>query len=189
MRRGNRHWAEIDGKTVFVDSNMEEVFIKRLANNGFSGKWRRSKIGLGTGFARYTPDVELSVLDRDGMNRHALVEFKSQSASEFTPLRRMAMRAVSKFYKDSICLLYVEHMKTWYQIEPHGKLHKIDPPTPGMLPLRELSRPRIAIPVMNQYGRIYFVRPGHLILKKTADGMEFIVRIIAGSPKYRRRRK
>lgn len=174
---------------VFVDSNMEEVFIKKLVKYGFSGRWRRSKFGIGTGFARYTPDVELSVLDRDGMNRHALVEFKSQSASEFKPLRRMAMRAVSKFYKDSICLLYVERTKTWFQVEPHGKLHKIDPPTPGVVSVGELSRPRFAVPVMNQYGRLYFVRPGHLILKKTADGMEFIVKTFFTPTKGKRRKK
>ena len=184
--RGVRKKHLIDRKYLWTDSIMEAEFIKELVDNGFSGKWRRSRFGLGAGFARYTPDVELSIL-HDGMNRHALVEFKSTSAAEFTPKRRRAMLAVSKFYIDSICLLYVERTKTWFQVEPHGKLHKFDPPTPGGLPIDQLSRPKIAIPIMNGYGRAYFVRPGNFVLKKTADGMEFFVKAFFASPKYKKR--
>lgn len=187
--RGHRHRVTIEDKTFWVDSDMEEVFIRRLVKNGFSGKWRRSRFGLGVGFARYTPDLELSILDTDGMNRHALVEFKPVSATQFKPWRRTAMLVVSRFYKDSICLLYVEKTKTWFQIEPHGKLHKYHVPTPGGLPVHELSRPKFAIPIMNQYGKAYFVRPGNFVMKKTADGLEFFVHAFFASPKYKRRRR
>lgn len=166
---------------------MEADFIKNLVRNGFSGKWRRSRFGFGAGFARYTPDVELSVI-HDGMNRHALVEFKPNSATEFSFKRRNAMLAVSKFYKDSICLLYVKKTDMWFQIEPRGKLHDFGHPIPGNLPVDKLSRPKVAIPVMNRYGKAYFVRPGNFFLKKSADGLEFFVKAFFLSPKYKKRR-
>lgn len=186
--RGNRHRVTIDGKTFWVDSNMEEAFIRQLEKSGFHGKWRRSRFGLGFGFARYTPDVELSII-HDSMNRHALVEFKPLSATQFPMRRRKAMLAVARFYKDAICLLYVEKTNKWFQIEPGGGLHEFAPPTPGGLPIGELSRPRIAIPIMNQYGKAYFVRPGNFAMKKTADGLEFFVRAFFVSPEYRGRKR
>lgn len=167
---------------------MEAAFIKKLVANGFSGKWRRSRFGFGVGYARYTPDVELSISD-GLMNRHALVEFKPNSVMEFPIKRRRAMLAVSRFYKDSVCLLYVKRTDSWYMIEPGGALRRIPPPTPGGLAVDSLSRPRFAVPIMNRYGRAYFVRPGNFFMKKTADGLEFFVKAFFASPKYKRRRK
>ena len=178
----------IDGKWLWTDSIMEAAFIKKLVANGFSGKWRRSRFGFGVGYARYTPDVELSISD-GLMNRHALVEFKPNSVMEFPIKRRRAMLAVSRFYKDSVCLLYVKRTDSWYMIEPGGALRRIPPPTPGGLAVDSLSRPRFAVPIMNRYGRAYFVRPGNFFMKKTADGLEFFVKAFFASPKYKRRRK
>lgn len=185
--RGNRHRVTIDSKTFWVDSDMEEAFIRQLEKNGFHGKWRRSRFGLGFGFARYTPDVELSII-HDSMNRHALVEFKPRSATEFPIWRRRAMLMAARFYKDTICLLYVKRTNKWFQIEPGGKLHEFVPPMPGGLAVGELSRPRIAIPIMNHYGKAYFVRPGNFFMKKSADGLEFFVKAFFASPKYKRRK-
>lgn len=167
---------------------MEAEFIKELVDSGFSGKWRRSRFGLGYGFARYTPDLELSIL-HDGMNRHALVEFKPVSATEFKRARRRAMLAASRFYKDSVCLLYVKKTGKWFQLEPGGGLHEFAPPIPGGVSIEKLSRPRFAIPIMNRYGKAYFVRPGNFILKKTADGAEAFLKAFFVTPKYRRRKK
>lgn len=178
----------IDGKRIWTDSLMEAEFIKGLVENGFSGRWRRSRFGLGFGAARYTPDVELSII-HDGMNRHALVEFKPVSATEFTVNRRNAMLASAKFYKDAICLLYVAKTKIWYQVEPSGQLHEFGAPIPGGLAVGRLSRPRVALPIMNSYGKAYFVRPGNFFLKKTADGLEFFVKSFFMSPKYKRRKR
>lgn len=178
----------IDRKTVWTDSNMEAEFINKLVTEGFSGLWRRSRFGIGYGAARYTPDLELSI-HHDNMNRRALVEFKPNSVRDFPIERRRAMLTASHFYKDSICLLYVKKIDMWFQVEPDGKLHEFGTPQPGGLPLKKLSRPRIAFPIINPYGRAYFVRPGNFFMKKTLDGTEEFFKAFFFSPKYKSRRK
>lgn len=184
--RSVRGRHQIDGKYVYTDSNMEADFLRELTANGFSGKLRRSKFGIGYGKARYTPDLELSIL-HDDMNRRALVEFKPVSTTQFEDDRRRAMLAASHFYKDAICLLYVKKTDAWFQLEPNGRLHEFKQPVPGGVAIGELSRPRLAIPIVNGYGRIYFVRPGNFILHKTVGSMEFLVKTFFVSSGGRRR--
>jgi hypothetical protein len=179
-------WHIIDDKMIRVDSQMEAQIIQRLVNNGFSHKWRRMRYGIAFGQARSTPDLELCVL-HDGMNRRALVELKAFSVTEFTPKDRERMRAASKFYGNTICLLYIKTTDKWYFIEPHGGLTEIVKPTPGGVTIDKLPVPKLQIPVWNKYGRGYVTRPSTLILKKTADGLEFIVRSFLYSSKKRRK--
>lgn len=171
---------------IRVDSQMEAKIIKRLVNHGFANKWRRMRRGIAFGRSQSTPDLELCIL-HDEMNRRALVELKAFSATEFTVKDRERMKAASKFYGDAICFLFIEQTKRWYFIEPHGGLTKTSEPIPGGITIDKLPSPRIQIPVWNRYGRSYFTRPSTLIMKKTADGLEFIVRSFFYSPKRRKR--
>jgi len=181
-------WHIIDDKMIRTDSQMEAKIIQRLVDHGFAGKWRRMRRGIAFGTSRSTPDLELCVL-HDGMNRRALVELKAFSATEFTSKDRERMKAASKFYGDAICLLFIEQAKQWYFIEPHGSLTKTVEPTPGGVVIDMLPSPKIQIPIWNRYGRSYLTRPSTLIMKKTADGLEFIVRSFFYSPgKHRKRR-
>ena len=165
----------IDGREVYCDSESEAKFIQKLTANGFSGKWSKSKRGIAYGLSRYTPDVELSVF-HDEINVRALVEFKHSSITEFAPKRRIAMRAAAKFYSHAICLAYVGKLDQWYFIEPNGRAVKTMPPKPGVLLFNELPKPRLTIPIATSHGRWYATRPQTLFFKKTADGLEFIVK-------------
>ena len=109
-------------------------------------------------------------------------------AAEFTIDRRKAMLVVSRFYGDAVCMLYVASGKKWYLIEPGGKLSPTPPPAPGGVSIDELPKPRLMIPVWNKYGRSYSTRPRKLLLKKTADGLEFIVKAFVYSPRKRHQR-
>lgn len=179
-------WHIIDDKMIRTDSEMEARIIRRLVSHGFSGKWRRTRGGLAFGFNQYTPDVELCIL-HDSMNRRALVELKPFSPRDFPVKRRRAMVAISHFYYDALCFLYVEKTRSWYLIERDGSLLKTSEPIPGGIPISNLPRPKLMIPVWNRYGRRYVTRPGTFIAKKTADGLEFIVKTFFYSPKRRRR--
>lgn len=181
-------WHIIDEKMIRVDSQMEAKIIQRLVRNGFAGKWRRLRRGIAFGYSRSTPDLELCVL-HDGMNRRALVELKAFSITEFTTKDRERMRASSRFYSDAICLLYVEQTKQWYFIEPAGALTKMTEPFPGGITIDKLPSPKIKIPVWNRYGRSYFIRPSTLIIKKTTDGLEFVVHSFFRSAKRKVRRR
>lgn len=172
---------------IHTDSDMEAAIITWLVGHGFAGKWRRMRYGLAYGWYRYTPDVELSIL-HDSMNRRALVEFKAFSASEFTMDRRRAMLAVSRFYSDALCYLYIHKTDRWYLIERNGDLLATSLPTSSGIPIDNLPKPKLMIPVWNRYGRGYVTRPSTLLLKKTADGLEFIVKAFVYSPRRRIRR-
>lgn len=178
----------IEDKMVRLDSQMEGDIIEDLIVHGFSGKWRRMRRGIAYGWHRYTPDAELCVL-HDSMNRRALVEFKAFSATEFTKDRRHAMLAVSRFYGDALCFLYVSKMNQWYLVERNGELLKTTLPTPGGVSINELPKPQLMIPVWNSYGRSYFTRPSTLLLQKTTDGLEFIVKAFVRSPRKRSRKR
>lgn len=178
----------IEDKMIWTDSEMESKIIHYLVRHGFSGKWRRMRRGLAFGLYRYTPDAELCVL-HDSMNRRALVEFKAFSASEFEKDRRRAMLAVSRFYSDAICFLYVLKTNKWYLVERNGELLPTTMPTPGGISIDDLPKPKSMIPIWNSYGRGYSTRPSTLLLKKTADGLEFIVKAFVYSPRKRSRRK
>jgi hypothetical protein len=167
---------------------MEATIIERLVSHGFTGRWRRLRRGLAFGFSSYTPDVELSIL-HDSMNRRALVEFKAFSAREFTMSRRRAMLGAAHFYNDALCLLYIEATQRWYLIEKDGSLLLTSEPTPGGVLISQLPNPRMRIPVWNRYGRSYFTRPSTLIMKKTADGLEFLVKTFFYSAGKTKRRK
>jgi hypothetical protein len=184
--RAKPGWHIIDDKMVRTDSEMEARIIGRLVKHGFSGKWRRMRRGIAFGVSRSTPDLELCIL-HDGMNRRALVELKAFSATEFTRKDRERMRAASKFYGDAVCLLYIEKIRQWYFIEPQGGLVKTAEPTPGGVSITQLPTPKIQIPVWNRYGRSYFTRPSTLVIKKTADGLEFIIRSFFYSPGRRKK--
>ena len=178
----------IENKMIYTDSEMEAKLITWLSIHGFEGKWRRTRHGIAFGWHRYTPDAELCIL-HDSMNRRALVEFKAFSATEFTVDRRRAMLAVSRFYGDALCLLYVAKTRKWYIVESGGGLVETARPTPGGVSINELPKPHFMIPVWSNFGRSYFTRPSTLLLKKTADGLDFMVKNFAYSPRRRSRRK
>jgi len=56
-----RRQVVIGGKTVLVDSRLEERMLNWLEDNGYSGCWRRPDVGLNAGIRNYTPDVELLI--------------------------------------------------------------------------------------------------------------------------------
>lgn len=172
-------WQIIDGKMVYLDSIMEEKIIQRLVLAGFSKKWRRTLSGLAFGRSHYTPDVELCVL-HDSMNRRALVEFKPDKPGDFPLRRRLAMIASSRYYSDALCMLYIERSKQWYMLESGAKLLKIESPTPGGITINELPKPRISVPVILTYGRIYRSRPLAAIGTITAHGLEFGINVAFG---------
>lgn len=179
------HW--IENKLVRTDSLMEAAIIKRLIKHGFSsGKWRRYGFGIATSLFRYTPDVHLSIL-HDGMNRRALVEFKPISTTQFPMKARRRMLASARFFKDALCFLYIEKTKQWYLIEQNGKLLRTSEPLPGIVPVSQLPRPRVMIPIIGPYGRIYWERPGMFVLRKTGDGIGFVIGEVFGRSKERRR--
>ena len=186
-RQAKPGWHIIDDKMIRTDSQMEAMIIQRLVDHGFAGKWRRMRRGIAFGTSRSTPDLELCIL-HDGMNRRALVELKAFSVTEFTIKDRERMRAASKFYGDAVCFLYIEQTKQWYFIEPYGSLTKTGEPLPGGIPITGIPSPKLRIPIWNRYGRSYFTRPSTLVMKKTADGLEFIVRSFFYSPKKQRKR-
>jgi hypothetical protein len=185
QRKAKPSWQVIDGKMIYLDSMMEAKIINRLIKSGFSKKWRRTLSGLASGSSHYTPDIELSI-NHDGMNRRAIVEFKPNNTAEFTIDRRAAMLASSRYYKDALCLLYIERTKQWYLIEPTLQLQKIPSPTPGGVEIGILSRPRLSVPVLLTYGRIYRSRPLAAIGTITAHGLEFGVSSLFGHNKRRK---
>ncbi|MNY76539.1 hypothetical protein D3C86_2161560 [compost metagenome] len=65
-------------------------------------------------------------------------------------------------------------------IEPGGKLMKVEPPTPGGITINELPKPRISVPVILTYGRIYRSRPLAAIGTITAHGLEFGINVAFG---------
>lgn len=181
-------FRKIDGHWIYTDSAMEARIIERLVKDGFSQRWHRYGFGIATSVFRYTPDVHLSIL-HDGMDRRALVEFKPLSVTQFKKKDRLRMLAAAKFFKDALCFLYIEKTKQWYIIEPGGLLVQTAQPIPGFLPVSELPRPRIMIPVYNRYGRMYWERPGMFMARKMADGIGFMIREVFGTPKKSRRRR
>ncbi|MGY4893418.1 MAG: hypothetical protein ACO1N2_01850 [Candidatus Saccharimonadota bacterium] len=186
QRKSKPGFYEVEGKRVHFDSMMEATIIKRLIKHGFtSGRWHRYRLGIASSFFRYTPDVHLSIM-HDGMNRRALVEFKPLSTTQFTKKARLRMIASAHFYKDALCFLYVEKSKQWYLIERNGLLLRTEEPKPGIVPVSELPRPRVMIPIVGAYGRVYWERPGMFILRKTGDGIGFVVGEVFGRPKNRR---
>jgi len=166
---------------------MEAKIIARLVENGFSLKWRRTKSGISFGASRYTPDLELSVM-HNGESMRAIVELKAFSAAEFKLKDRERMLAAANFYYRAIPLLYIETAKQWFYIEKNGDLTKINAPTPGLLNITQLPKPRLTIPIFNRYGRTYSSLPSNLALRKLADGLQFGVNIFF-RPMKRRRRK
>lgn len=181
-------WHEIDGQRVHTDSLAEAAFIKRLVNDGFSKKWRRTCTGIRSGRAHYTPDLELSI-DAKGQPRRGLVEYKSQSATELTMKDRRRFNGIVKYYSNALPFLYVHKTKQWYLINPDGKLTKTSQPIPGTLLIDELSKPVFTIPTFNRYARVYQVRPLNFIANLIADGLESGVNIIFGMNKGRNRRR
>ncbi len=178
-------WQIIDGKMIYVDSVMEATIIRRLVKDGFSKKWRRTFSGVAVGSSHYRPDAELSIL-HDNMNRRAIVEFKPRSEKEFRLDRRKAMLDSSKYYKDALCMLYIETGRKWYFIEPGGTLQPTTQPLPGGVPIIKLGQPKVAIPVVLLYGQIYRSRPLAAIGTITAHTLEFGVNTIFGKAKRRR---
>ena len=164
---------------VYLDSAMEATIIQRLLVAGFSKKWRRTFSGLAFGRSHYSPDIELCVL-HDSMNRRALVEFKPNKPSDFPLKRRIAMLTASRYYKDALCMLYIERSRQWYILEPNGKLLRSEPPTPGGIGITDLPKPRISVPIILTYGRIYRSRPLAAMGVITAHGLEFGINAIFG---------
>lgn len=180
-------FRKIEDKWVYTDSRMEADIIQQLVSHGFSGyKWHRYYFGIGIGLFHYTPDVHLSIL-HDGMNRRALVEFKALSATQFKKKDRLRMLASAHFFKDALCFLYVAYTKQWYLIETGGKLTKIAQPVPGFVPVSNLPKPTTMIPIIGPHGRIYWERPGMFMLRKTGDGIQFVIEEVFGRPKRRRK--
>ena len=184
-QKAKRSWQIIDNKMISLDSMMEAKIIKGLVKDGFSKKWRRTLSGLASGSSHYTPDVELSII-HDGMNRRAIVEFKPNSATEFPLDRRAAMLASSRYYKDALCMLYVSRLKQWYLIEPTLQLQKTPQPLPGGVEIRMLPSPKLTVPVLLTYGRVYRSRPFAAIGTITAHGLEFGINTLFHT-KHRRR--
>jgi len=97
------------------------------------------------------------------------------------------MLASAHFFKDALCFLYIERTRQWYLIEQDGKLLKTNEPVPGVVSVSKLPRPRVMMPVIGPYGRIYWERPGMFLLRKTSDGIQFVVKEVFGQPKRRRK--
>ena len=180
-----RGFRKIENRWVYTDSEMEARIIRRLVKHGFSNMWHRYGFGISASLFRYTPDVHLSIL-HDNMIRRALVEFKPVSVSQFSKKKRLRMISASKFFKDALCFLYIEKTKQWYLIEANGELQKTSEPTPGTIPVKQLPRPRLIIPIYSvKTGRIYWERPGMFMLRKTLDGVGYVASELTG----RRRRR
>lgn len=186
LKRAIAGFRNIEGTLVYTDSEMEATIIRRLATHGFSkGRWHRYHFGIATSLFRYTPDVHLSILHND-MNRRALVEFKPIATTQFPKKDRLRMLASARFFKDALCFLYIEKTKQWYLIERDGKLLRTTEPVPGIVPVANLPRPRVMIPIIGPYGRVYWERPGMFVLRKTGDGIGFAVRELFGQKNKRR---
>ena len=189
LKQSKRGFYKIEERWVHFDSEMESKIVKRLIKHGFTNdKWHRYGLGIASNIFRYTPDVHLSIM-HDGMNRRALVEFKPIATTQFPKKARLRMIASAHFYKDALCFLYIEKTKQWYLIERNGLLLRTEEPTPGIVPVSKLPRPRVMIPIIGPYGRIYWERPGMFVLRKTGDGIRFVVGEVFGRPKTRRRRR
>lgn len=182
-----RGYRKIEEEYVYTDSEMEATIIRRLVRHGFSNRWHRYRRGIAIGIFRYTPDVHLSIL-HDGMTRRALVEFKPLSTAQFSMKDRRRMLAAAKFFKDALCFLYIEKTHQWYLVEINGSLLKTSEPLPGSVPVRELPRPRIMIPIYSRHGRVYWERPGMFLARKTSDSIGFIIQEVFGRPRTKRRR-
>lgn len=142
----------IDGQKTWCDSKTEATILQQLAENGFSGKWRRPRHGVAYGKRQYTPDAELYVL-WNGEPRRIFVEFKSQSAKEFTR-REHALTALHKYGNNQILLLYVHKTKRWYHVQRNKPLTQINMPipAPGPLPTQQWQFTHTFV---NRYGRKY----------------------------------
>lgn len=185
----NRHWANIGGEHIFVDSNLEEKILSNLEATGFAERWRRLEHGLNVGANNYTPDLELSV-QHDGLTHRALVEIKPYKQA-FTPYISERMRGVAKHYATNLLLLYADKENTWYRVDiKTGELENFGVPIPGMLPISKLYKP-ITLPAKRVYNHTYVkkFRPVmgalNLTAKLVADSAEAIV---VGPKKLKHRR-
>jgi len=183
--RGNKHTAVIGGKSVAVDSNLEERVLRWLEDNGFANRWEKPAIGLNEGVSNYTHDVDLSI-QLDGLTHRALVEIKP-SKKYFTAYISRRMRGVAKFYNAAILLLYCEKENIWYRVDVKtGALSEFGVPVPGKLTINILHRP-LAWDACSIYAHRYKkrIRPGIIFIRGLADTMETLI----VGPKTRKRRR
>lgn len=183
-------WHTVDEKRVHTDSKMEAVIIKRLVKNGFSGKWRRPG-GSAFGRNQYTPDLELAII-HDSQERHAFIEIKPTSATQFSMKDRRRAFAALHGYSDFVFLLYVHKTRRWYEIDPTTKYLAVYPNlTPGNLTIDAYKgrQPGFTVPVINKYGRSYASNGKAHIAGLVANGLEVGMRLVFGGQKKLERRK
>jgi hypothetical protein len=155
FRRGNRHEVTLDGQTIWLDSDTEEVSLRRFVEAyGFSNKWHRPIYGIKHNGKYYTPDFELAIED-SGQTSRALIEVK-QYRKNFTIDMARRMTTVSYHYNSDCLFLYVASNDEWYRIiKGTGEVKLCLPPQPGALNLTDLAVPRRYL-ARNFYGRRYY---------------------------------
>ncbi len=189
---GNRHQITIDGKTFWVDSNQEEALIRWLEANGFHDKWRRTDYGLKSNAARYTPDLEVSVLLPNGKTDRAIVESKP-TLKHFDSGAKERMRKVAKYYGSSTLLLYTHDTQIWRTIDTKtGVVSECATPLPGAISIGKLYQPATKRAKGTVWGKRYRERLeiGKSITMLLMNGLESGMRVLfAPSQKNKGRRK
>jgi hypothetical protein len=167
--------VDIDGKSISVDSALEERVIRQLQQTGYASMWRRTEHGLSVGPYNYTPDLELSLLF-EGMIHRALIEIKPAKRYFNADISRR-MRGVAPYYLTKLLLLYADQEKQWYRIDiKTGRLSAIKLPPPGGTPIEKLYKPW-SLPGKRIYNHSYTKRfnPLFLLLRVIAEILEAVL--------------
>lgn len=159
----------IGGKTVCVDSKLEERVLEWLEDNGFSNRWDKPDIGLHAGGKNYTPDVYL-MIEYEGLSHRAIVEIKPVlhhyifGFNDYI-FKRMC-KAARVFFAD-ILLLYVEEDNTWYRINSKtGGLTNFGIPVPARITIDKAYKP-LTIRAKSVYSHQYSERLDHAMARST----------------------
>jgi len=190
-----RRWrATIGGKTVWVESKVEERFLQWIDVNGFSNRWERPDVGLHARGKNYTPDIYL-MIEHEHMSHRAVIEVKSVLDGwkyGFTDYISGRMRPASRVYFSDILLLFVDDTQTWYRIDRKtGSLTEFGVPTPARITINKAYKP-LTVPAKPVWSHRYKQRLDSFVAKSalsvTADILEGGVKILFGPTKRRRRR-
>lgn len=189
-----RRRITVGGKTIWVDSKVEERFLQWIEANGFSHRWERPDIGLHAHGKNYTPDIYLMV-EHEGRSHRAVVEVKSVLDDwkyGFTDYVSRRMRRASRVYLADMLLLFVDDTETWYRVDRKtGMLTEFGVPTPARLTIDKAYKP-FTVRARSVRSHRYKQRLDGFIAKSalsaTADMLEGSIKILFGPTKRKSHR-
>lgn len=156
---------------MWVESQVEERFLRWIEVNGFSNRWERPNIGLHARGKNYTPDIYL-MIEYGGMSHRAVVEVKSVLDDQrygFTDYVSLRMRRASRVYFTDMLLLFVDKTQTWYRVNPKtGSLAEFGVPVPARIPISKAYKP-LTVRSTSVWNHRYKQRLGGFMIKSALN--------------------